>query len=407
VRKPALAPLVGLAAFVALALATRPASALDPGDLVIGVETDLHAVDPETGALELLSEGPEGSRVTGIAVRSGGTVFFTEVSFLTSTAGVWRFDPDTGERRELAALNSVPGLALDGARSLVVPIPDASSAPGTQPELWWLDAETGDVTRALPLPSGLIGISDVDVDHDGRAVLSSTRAGITRVDPRTGEMETLSSARGFAIAVEADGSLLLPPLGSLSVPPNVLRIDPETGAQQVLSAGGLLGRVTGIAVEADGGIVVTSEAVFGDDPSAVLRVDPDDGAQALVVGDLPDASAIAVVPPAVAIDVLPRQIAARPGARGILPVLLSASHPVDAESLAFGPDGAAPVRSLALRRGRDPSPRLLLLFRADETGLAPGDREACLAGSAGPFDFEACDDVVVRGTPAGPRERRR
>jgi streptogramin lyase len=393
--------LAALAALFGPALSAAPASALDPGDLVIGVETDLYAVDPRTGALELLSEGPGDGLVRGIAVCSDGAVFSTEISFLTATASVWRFDPDTGERSELAALPAAgAGLALDRAGSLVVPIADASPAPGIQTELWWLDAETGDVTRTLPLPSSLIGISGVDLDHEGRVVLASTRAGITRVDPGTGGVETVSSARGFAIAVEADGSLLLSPLRS--DPPSLLRIDPATGAQQVLSMDGLLGRVSGIDVEADGGIVVTSEPVFGGDRSAVLRVDPDDGAQALVVGDLPDASAIAVVPPAVAVDVLPRRVVVRPGAGRILPVLVSASHPVDAESLAFGPDGAAPVHRFALRRGRDASPRLLLFFRIEETGLAPGDREACLAGTIGVFDFEACDEVVVQGTPGAP-----
>jgi hypothetical protein len=85
-RTPALAPLVGLAAFVALARAAHPASALDPGDLVIGVETDLSAVDPRTGALELLSEGPGEGLVTGIAVRSDGTIFLTRPAWWERSA---------------------------------------------------------------------------------------------------------------------------------------------------------------------------------------------------------------------------------------------------------------------------------------------------------------------------------
>ena len=176
---------VALVALVALVGWAGPARALEPGDLVIGVHTDLYALDPETGALELLSEGPDEGRITGIAVSSAGRVFFTQASFLTATVGVWQLDPASGERRALAALGSAAGLALDGAASLVVPIADASSAPGLQPEILWLDAGTGAVQRVLPLPGTLIGISDVDLDREGRVLLSTSRAGIVRADPTT------------------------------------------------------------------------------------------------------------------------------------------------------------------------------------------------------------------------------
>jgi streptogramin lyase len=402
-RKQTLAVLVVLVAILGPALS---AAALAPGDLVIGVETDLYAVDPETGASDLLSEGPGTGSVAGIAVRSDGVVFFTELSFLTGTAGAWRFDPETGERRQLAVLESGgAGLALDGAGSLVVPIADASPALGAQPELRWLDAETGAVTRVVPLPGTLIGMSDVDLDREGRVLLSSTRMGIVRVDPATGDVETLARAPAFAIAAEADGSVLVAPCcRAANPPPSLLRIDPDTGGSQLVSISGLLGSVTGIAVEADGGIVASSGPLpLGVPTASVVRVDPGDGAQTLVAGDLPDASAIAVVPPAVSIEVLPSWIRMGPWGRRILLVVLTASDPVDAESLAFGPAGAAPVRSLAVRRGRHVPPRLLLFFRAGETGLAPGDREACLVGSIGVFDFEACDEVVVRGAPGVSR----
>jgi sugar lactone lactonase YvrE len=403
---------------LALVHLAGPASALEPGDLVIGVGTDLHAVEPATGTLRLLSDGLGPGEIPAIAVRADGAVFFRQVAFLAGTKGVWRLDPETGERRELAALDSGGGgLALDRDGSLVVPIADASPAVGAQPELRWLDAETGAVQRALPLPGSLIGISDLALDREGRILISTTRAGVRRVDPATGAVETLHLRGAFAVAVEADGSVLAAPCcGATNPPPILLRIDPDTGAAQALAMGGLLSFVTGIAVEADGAIVVTSEWLLaalapdlGDSvfppiaPASVVRVDPEDGAQTLVAGGLADAGAIA--PPAVAIEVLPSRIRVGPSGRGILQVVLSASDPVDAESLAFGPAGAAPVRSLAVGRGRRATPSLLLFFRTGETGLAPGDREACLAGAIGVFVFDACDEVVVRGLPHGDQRR--
>ncbi|MCI0632508.1 MAG: hypothetical protein L0206_01100, partial [Actinobacteria bacterium] len=379
--------------------------------------------------------GPGQGVITRIAVRSDGVVFFTQTSFLTGTTGVWRFDPDTGERSELVALGPAAArLAVDGADSLVVSVA-AGRAPGSQPELRWIDSETGDTTRALLLPRTLIGISDVALDQEGRVLLSSSRSGVMRVDPRTGEVETISSARGLAMAIEADGSVLLAQcclvpiprpgpyvepdlvgslspfpvprseLGLLPEPYRLSRIDPDTGEAGIVSMGNLLGRPSGIDVEADGGIVVSSEPLLFGDSGNVVRVDPDDGTQTLVVGDLPAASAIAVVPPAVAIDVLSSRITMGPRGRRTLFVVLFGSDLVDLEDvdvarLAFGPDGAAPVGSRVVRRGRDAFPDLLLFFRAEESGLVPGDLEACLVGTVGVFDFEACDGVVVRETRA-------
>jgi hypothetical protein len=436
-RKQACAALVGLV------LAADPAPALEPGDLVVGAGSDLYAVGAETGALERLSEGPDQGMITDIAVRTDGVVFLAQVvptqsPLLPPTASIWRFDPETAERSELVARGPAgarQAIAIDGS-DLVVPISIPSRLPPSQLDLLWIDSETGDVTRVLPLPHTLLGISDVALDRDGRILLSTSRSGIVRADPRTGEVELVSLSRGSAIAVEGDGSILLaqcclipippalvpqsggaysergaayvePDLDPFPLPrpvPGVLRIDPDTGGAETVSMGNLLGNLTGIAVEAEGGIVVSSRAVifFGFDPGSVVRVEPGDGTQTLVVGDLPDASAIAVVPPPVAVDVLPSGINVGPRGKRTLPVVLLGSQhvdvaDVDVASLAFGPDGASPVASRVVRRGRDAFPDLLLFFRAEESGLLPGDQEACLAGMVSVFRFEACDDVVVRG----------
>ena len=115
------------AVLVALALVAGPASALEPGDLVIGVDTALYSVDPETGEPELLSAGPEQGVITGIAMRADGVIFFTQTqeSRFPTTVSLWRFDPATGERRELLRLGLlVAGLAIDGAGTLVAPVQD-------------------------------------------------------------------------------------------------------------------------------------------------------------------------------------------------------------------------------------------------------------------------------------------
>jgi len=93
--------------------------------------------------------------------------------------------------------------------------------------------------------------------------------------------------------------------------------------------------------------------------------------------------------------------------RGVIPVALLGSpaydvDQVDGKSLAFGP-GAAPLAHRKCPHREDVNgdglPDLLSHFRTQETGIAPGDLEACLTGEfADGTPFEGCD--VVRALPA-------
>lgn len=111
----------------------------------------------------------------------------------------------------------------------------------------------------------------------------------------------------------------------------------------------------------------------------------------------------------VQIDVWPRNLHNQVAAfsRGVIPVALLGSpsfdvERVDVESLAFGP-GAAPLahRSCPHRDdvNGDGLQDLVSHHRAQETGIAPGDREACLAGVLDDgTPFEGCD--AARALPA-------
>ncbi len=66
---------------------------------------------------------------------------------------------------------------------------------------------------------------------------------------------------------------------------------------------------------------------------------------------------------------------------------------IDTTTLRFGPKGAAPLSSQIVTV--DGQQDLVALFKAQDTGLAVGDTQACLQGKIGGQFFQGCDDVVV------------
>jgi sugar lactone lactonase YvrE len=118
----------------------------------------------------------------------------------------------------------------------------------------------------------------------------ATGAVILRTDPGTGSLVEISRngpqgtlfERPYDLAVEPDGNLVVADLGV----PNrkdgaVIRVDPLTGRQNLVSSGGEFFDPAGIAVAADGQLYVVDNRA-PDNDGAVIRVDPRSGAQSLV-----------------------------------------------------------------------------------------------------------------------------
>jgi DNA-binding beta-propeller fold protein YncE len=188
--------------------------------------------DPATGAtVEISRNGSQGTlfrRPYDLAVEPDGSLLVADMGTPNAKDGaVIRVDPLTG-RQSLVASG---GQFYDPAGIAVAPNGDILVADNFAP------------------------------DNDGAVI---------RVDPRTGA-QTLVSTAGqldlpFGIAVDRDGSLLVtnrvedgglpalcPSLGK------VVRVNPATGAQSGVAAGGLLSYPLGLAVDADGSIVVANE----------------------------------------------------------------------------------------------------------------------------------------------------
>jgi plastocyanin len=112
---------------------------------------------------------------------------------------------------------------------------------------------------------------------------------VIRVDPATGD-QTLVTADGnlkdpFGAAMDANGDLIVADQdagpGALG---EVIRVDPSTGFQTVISAGGMFKAPSDVAVERNGDLIVVDPAAL-DTNGAVFRVDPVTGAQSIVTQD--------------------------------------------------------------------------------------------------------------------------
>jgi sugar lactone lactonase YvrE len=133
------------------------------------------------------------------------------------------------------------------------------------------------VALGVTLNPGDILVADPDALGGGGAII--------RVDPHTGSQTIVSSGGYFAdpypIALEQNGTILVgewnPGEGASGAPSSIIRVDPTTGSQTILSSGGYLHTVAGIAVAPNGDIFATSAGY-----QEIVRVDPVTGAQSIV-----------------------------------------------------------------------------------------------------------------------------
>ncbi|HEX9942328.1 MAG TPA: IPTL-CTERM sorting domain-containing protein [Thermoanaerobaculia bacterium] len=140
----------------------------------------------------------------------------------------------------------------------------------------------------MTLASNFISPTAIAIDANGDIFVTDFLLGlsysekvsspaVTRVDPATGTQTPVVLAGNTfcnptGIAIDANGDLIVADEGVQSV----FRIDPVSGAVTTLSSGGLFMDPVGIAIEANGNILV------GDFSVGIIRVDPVTGTQTLL-----------------------------------------------------------------------------------------------------------------------------
>lgn len=103
------------------------------------------------------------------------------------------------------------------------------------------------------------------------------------------------------IAVSADGSILVADFDAFGGRPGgIIRVDPTTGSQTKVSSGGYFTAPVGLAIAANGDIIVANAAGGGPGASGIIRVDPATGGQTIVSvdGNFVAAFDVAIVPAA-------------------------------------------------------------------------------------------------------------
>lgn len=132
------------------------------------------------------------------------------------------------------------------------------------------------------IPSGAVTLNPGDILVADLNAFGGP-GGIFRVDPNTGAQTVVSSGGYFigpaGIAIAANGDLLIANAGGgSSGPGSIIRVNPITGAQAIVSSGDNLANPVGLAIAANGDLFV----VDGD--GGIIRIDPSTGVQTLVRG---------------------------------------------------------------------------------------------------------------------------
>jgi sugar lactone lactonase YvrE len=124
---------------------------------------------------------------------------------------------------------------------------------------------------------------------------SAPSAVILRANPATGGLTEISRngplgnhfAHPYDIAVASDGSLLVADMGAYATPTDrtpdgrIVRVDPVTGRQSLVTSGNLLVDPAGLAIGA-GGLIYVIENVGTNGQPGVVTVNPATGAQTLI-----------------------------------------------------------------------------------------------------------------------------
>jgi sugar lactone lactonase YvrE len=267
------------------------------GDLFLVKSGEIFRFDSATGTETLVSSAL-GNNPGGIAIDANGDLISTDLFT------IFRVDPVTGAKTTISSgenLNFPQGIAIDANGDLIVANAIAFSRIGGVRGILRVDPVTG--AQSAISEGGLFcrlgGIAidangDILVAEGGNSTSPVCSPGIVRVDPITGAQTPVASGGSLTtprqLTIDGSGDLLVTNIGPGSnnddAVSSIVRVDPVTGAQTVVSTCANITYPNGIAIEASGDIIVAD--------ALLLRVDPVNGAQTVLVPNLEGLAGIAI-----------------------------------------------------------------------------------------------------------------
>lgn len=210
-----------------------------------------------------------------------------------------RVDPTTGTQTVISSgvnLVSPTGLMMDRAGDILVADSGANAVIRVNPATGGQTVISSGGFFSFPIDLTIDATGQilvVDSNAFGPDVISGGTGGVIRVDPLTGAQTAVSSGGNFhgptGIALDAAGYILVADVdfgGSpgVSGPGAIIRVDPSTGAQTVISSGGSFVGPVRVAVAPTGQIFVSDHGSFrtGTTIGAIFRIDPATGAQTVI-----------------------------------------------------------------------------------------------------------------------------
>lgn len=243
---------------------------LQRGDIIVGTAGALVRIDPQTLAMQRISQGGALGNAEGIAFDSHGHIVVA-----TDGGEVIHVVPETGAQHVVHSGDRLwqdVAVRSDG-HYLAVNLPSA-----TRSGLFVIDRDSGVATQFNTGSNFGDGPMGVAVGADGHYYVAELGArAVIRVDRASGAETVISQGGHFvspsAIVRSGDGHLLVVDHGADAV----IHVDPVGGHQHVVSTGNQLHAPVDIAIDANRKILVVD--LVGD---KLIRIEPADGSQSIV-----------------------------------------------------------------------------------------------------------------------------